>query len=218
MTSGTPTAGTDQSPLGSISPKAVREATGRDWNDWLETLDAAGASEWNHREIVAYLARAHGTATSPWWRQSITVGYERARGKRVLGQTAQAGFEVGVQRTVPITVTEAWLLVTSRPELWLGTGASVVFEEGARYDVPASHAAASATGEVRVVKPEQRVRMTWQPDGWPAAATVQLTLERLRSGKTVIHVHLEKLPDADTREAMRTRWREALDRIAAAAG
>jgi hypothetical protein len=29
--------------------------------------------------------------------------------------------------------------------------------------------------------------------------------------------HLEKLPDADAREAMRKRWREALERIATAA-
>jgi hypothetical protein len=36
------------------------------------------------------------------------------------------------------------------------------------------------------------------------------------SGKTAIHAHLEKLPDADAREAMRKRWREALARIATA--
>ena len=66
------------------------------------------------------------------------------------------------------------------------------------------------------MKPGDRLRMTWQPDGWQAPATLQLALSQSGSGKTAIHAHLEKLPDADTREAMRKRWREALERIATA--
>ena len=58
--------------------------------------------------------------------------------------------------------------------------------------------------------------MTWQPEGWPATATLQLTLSESTSGKTAINAHLEKLPDADAREAMRKRRREALERIATA--
>jgi len=58
--------------------------------------------------------------------------------------------------------------------------------------------------------------MTWQPDGWAAPATLQLTLLESGPGKTAIHVHLEKLPDAEARETMRERWREALERLAAA--
>jgi uncharacterized protein YndB with AHSA1/START domain len=64
---------------------------------------------------------------------------------------------------------------------------------------------------------DQRLRMTWQLEGWSAPATLQLTLLASGSGKTAIHAHLEKLPDADAREAMRERWRRALERIAAAA-
>ena len=202
--------------LGGISSAAVREATGRGWAEWLEALDGAGAAEWDHKRIVAYLERQHPEVASGWWRQSITVGYEQARGKRVLGQTA-AGFQVGVQRSVAATVTEAWDLITSRPELWLGEGASLAFEQGEHYEVPAGGGAAGARGEVRVVKPGDRLRMTWQPEGWPAPATLQLTLSHSPSGKTAIHAHLEKLPDGEAREAMRRHWGEALERIATAA-
>jgi uncharacterized protein YndB with AHSA1/START domain len=195
-----------------ISSEALREATGRDWDDWLETLDTAGAADWTHKEIVDYLGREHAEDTSSWWRQSITVGYEQARGLRVVGETADTGFQVGVQRTVAATVTEAWDLITSRPDLWLGEGASVAFAEGERYEIP------GASGEIRVVKPRDRLRMTWQPEGWPAPATLQFTLAETGSGKTAVQAHLEKLPDGDAREAMRTRWREALERIVAAAG
>jgi uncharacterized protein YndB with AHSA1/START domain len=197
--------------LARISSESVRESTGRGWEEWLETLDAAGALEWEHKEIVAYLEREHGEATTAWWRQSLTVGYEQARGKRVVGETADTGFQVGVQRTVPATAEEAWRLLTTRPELWLGEGASVQLVEGARYEIP------GASGEVRVVKPGDRLRLTWQPESWEAPATLQLTLSETGPGKTAITAHLERLPDAQARDAMRARWRETLDRIAAEA-
>jgi uncharacterized protein YndB with AHSA1/START domain len=198
--------------LDRISSESLREATGRGWDDWLATLDSAGAADWSHKEIVAYLGREHGEDTSSWWRQSITVGYEQARDKRVVGETADTGFQVGVQRTVAATVPEVWDLITARPEVWLGEEAFVAFAEGEHYEIP------GASGEIRVVKPGDRLRMTWQPEEWPAPATLQLTLAETGSGKTAIQAHLEKLPDADAREAMRARWREALERIVAAAG
>jgi uncharacterized protein YndB with AHSA1/START domain len=202
--------------LARISSDSVREATGRGWAEWLEALDAAGAADWSHRRIVAHLEREHPEVGSGWWRQSITVGYEQARGKRAVGETADAGFQVGVQRTVAATAAEAWKLITCRPELWLGEGASVTFDVGERYAVPAGRGAPGASGEVRVVRPAERLRMTWQPEGWPAPATLQLTLAETGPGRTAIHVHLEKLSDAGARDAMRARWREALERVAAA--
>jgi uncharacterized protein YndB with AHSA1/START domain len=195
--------------LDRISSDSVREATGRGWDEWLETLDAAGAAEWSHKEIVAYLQREHGDVTTGWWRQSLSVGYEQARGKRELGETATAGFEVGVRRTVAASVDDVWELLASRPELWLGKGVAV--RKGERYSVP------GASGEIRVVKPGDRVRLTWQPEGWATPATMQLALSRAQSGKTTITAHLEKLPDAEAREAMREHLREALDRVVAAA-
>ena len=203
-------------PAGRVSAAAVREATGRGWDEWFAVLDAAGAAELAHGEIVAHLQREHPEVSS-WWRQSVTVAYERARGKRAVGETG-AGFQVSVQRSVAATVEEAWELLTTRPELWLGQGVSVVFVEGERYEVPAGGGDAGASGEVRVVKPGVRLRMTWRPEGWAAPATLQVTLTATGSGRTAINADLEKLPDAEAREVMRARWRAALDRVAAAAG
>jgi uncharacterized protein YndB with AHSA1/START domain len=164
-----------------------------------------------HGEIVSHLEREHAETSSNWWRQSIAVGYERARGKRAVGQTADVGFQVGVQRTIATSAAEAWDLIVARPELWLGDGARVTFEKGTRYEL------SGASGEIRVVKPRDRLRMTWQPDGWPAPATLQLTLLESASGKTAINAHLEKLPDAEAREAMRAHWRAVLERVVLAA-
>ena len=53
-----------------------------------------------------------------------------------------------------------------------------------------------------MVKPGQRIRMTWQPEGWRKPATLQITLMPKARGVS-FHVHMEKLPDAKAREAMR---------------
>ena len=195
--------------VGTVSGDAVREATGRSWDEWLATLDAAGAADWSHKDIVAYLGREHGESCSSWWRQSVAVTYERARGKRAVGQTA-GGFQVGVQRRVALSPTDTWTLLATRPDLWLGAG--VALEPGRRYQVP------GASGEVRVVKPGDRLRLTWQPGGWTTPATVQLTLLPTGPGKTAVHAQVERLADAGARETARARWREALERLAAAAG
>ncbi len=65
--------------LGRLSSETVREATARGWEEWLEVLDAAGAADWAHGQIVAHLEREHREATTSWWRQSITVGYAGLR-------------------------------------------------------------------------------------------------------------------------------------------
>ena len=200
-----------------ISARTVREATGRDWAAWLEELYAAGAADWEHKQIVAHLERGH-PELSGWWRQSVAVGYERARGRRVPGQTADAGFQIGVRRTVGLPPAEAWELVVGRPDLWLGEGARVAFAPGERYAVPPGNGAPGARGEVRVVRPGDRMRMTWQPDGWPAPAILQITVTPAAAGRATIGLHLEKLADAEAREAMREHWREALGRVADAAG
>jgi uncharacterized protein YndB with AHSA1/START domain len=203
--------------LGRLTSEAVRDGTGREWADWLDLLDAAGGPDWDHRGIIDHLEREH-PEVSAWWRQSLAVGYERARGKRVVGQTADVGFQIGVQRSVEASAGRLWDVLTERPELWLGPGVAVSFEPGQAYDVPPGEGEPGARGEVRVVKPGDRLRMTWQPAGWPVPATVQVTLSPVAPGRTRLQAHLEKLPDAETREAMRERWRAALDRITQAAG
>ncbi len=65
-----------------------------------------------------------------------------------------------------------------------------------------------------MARPGERLRLTWQPEDWAAPATLQLTMHESRPGKTVLGAHLEKLPDAEAREEMRSHWRATLERIA----
>lgn len=211
---------------GKISADRVREATGRDWDGWLGLLDEAGAAGWSHREIVEHLRAAAADSTTGWWRQSIAVEYERARGLRVVGQAA-GGFQVGVSKTVGRSPDEVWDLLAGRTELWLGEGASIELEPGSGFEAP--HAGAvgdpadgpddpgGIVGEVRVAVPGDRLRMTWQPAGWAAPAILQIRITTAASGRTTVTAHMEKLPDEAARKAMRARWRAALADLAAAA-
>jgi uncharacterized protein YdhG (YjbR/CyaY superfamily)/uncharacterized protein YndB with AHSA1/START domain len=195
-----------------VTDSAVKEATGRDWKGWMRALDAAEAGALNHKQLVAHLARE---VESTWWQQSIAVAYEQARGKRVVGETAATGFQVGVVRTLPMSAPEMWERVATQAETWLGAGATLTLEPGAGYEVPKRRGAPGVRGEVRVVKPGQRIRMTWQPDGWKKPATLQLTLVPKTRGVS-FHVHMEKLPDAKAREAMREHWSTVLEGLAKA--
>ncbi|AKJ03778.1 Hypothetical protein AA314_05404 [Archangium gephyra] len=190
-----------------VTDSAVKEATGRDWKGWMRALDAAGAGELNHKQLVAHLARE---VESSWWRQSIAVAYEQARGKRIVGETAAMGFQVGVVRTLPVSAPDLWERIATQPEHWLGAGATLTLEPGAGYEVPKRRGVPGVRGEVRVVKPRQRIRMTWQPEGWRKPATLQLTLVPSKRGVS-LRVHMEKLPDAKAREAMREHWSSVLE-------
>jgi uncharacterized protein YndB with AHSA1/START domain len=137
----------------------------------------------------------------------LTVEYERARGKRAVGQTSGVGFEVGVQRTLPASASALWKVLVTRPGLWLAEGARV--RKGARFDGD------GVRGEIRVVRTRERLRLTWQPEAWKSPATLQVTLLPRGPRSTSLHVHLEKLPSARARTRMRTMWRERTDAIAA---
>lgn len=64
----------------------------------------------------------------------MVVGYEYHHGRRVKGQTADAGFEIGAQKTLPIDQSTAWELIASDESLriWLDASLDEVnFEKGA---------------------------------------------------------------------------------------
>ena len=89
-------------------------ATGRNWDEWIAFLDGLGAAEMDHKEIVA-LTAGPGGLSNGWWQQSVTVGYEQARGLRVIGQTSGADFQIGVQKTLPVPSDVAWALLAEGP-------------------------------------------------------------------------------------------------------
>lgn len=198
----------DKSEL-NVSDEAVRNATGRTWDAWKDTLDTQGGRDRSHEEIVA-IVRENGGVESGWWQQMVTNGYEKLIGRRTTGETQDTGFQIGVQKTVGVPHDRVWQTVTS-PEgvaAWLGEDADVVWEEGRDYALPDG-----STGEVRVVRPGSHLRITWHPQGWPRASTIQVRTIEKGPGKTTISFHQEHLPDEEAREARRAHFKEALKRL-----
>ena len=172
-------------------------------------LDSEGADALPHKQIARLLYDKSYIASS-WWCQMVTVEYERARGKRALGETESAGFEIGVQKTLPLTPEQAWDLLT-QPEgraLWLGAVPSLHWQKHAAYET-----AEGTRGEIRSFTPGKHVRLTWQPPHFSTPSTLQISL--IPSGtKTALRFHQEKLPSAEAREQMRAHWRDVLQKLA----
>ncbi|MCO4771431.1 MAG: hypothetical protein KDA24_15465 [Deltaproteobacteria bacterium] len=75
----------------------VRERTGKTWPEWSKVLDDLGASEMGHSEIAKWV---HTQIDDAWWAQTVTVGYERLRGRREVGQTCEGDFQASRSKTV----------------------------------------------------------------------------------------------------------------------
>lgn len=194
-----------------ISNEAIRKATGRDWAEWFAMLDEAGAESMKHRDIARMLiAQGWIDEKDSWWAQSVTVGYEYARGRRVKGQTADAGFEVGVQRTISTGAAELWHFMMSIDglRLWIGdVDKALTLEVGAAYRTKDG-----TQGEIRSLRQNERIRLTWQPEGWPKPSTLQLYFQD-KGEKTALRLHHEKLLDADHRAEMKEHWQSVLSSI-----
>lgn len=85
-----------------VSLKSIRKATKSGWTDWVELLDAAGAETLPHRDIARLAGAEDGV--SPWWAQQITVGYERIKGLRGIGQRRGGSYDANKSKTLPVTL------------------------------------------------------------------------------------------------------------------
>lgn len=126
-----------------------------------------------------------------------------------VGQTASVGFQIGVRRTLPISRETAWAFLTS-PEglkLWLGDIASG--PEGLQAGRAYTSAEGNA-GEIRIVKPYEQLRLTWQKSGWSKPSTLQIRLLSSTDSKTTISFHQEKLDGSERLVEMKRHWEEVL--------
>lgn len=122
------------------------------------------------------------------------------------GLTKDAGWQLGVRRTVPHPVGQVWgHLLGDGLRSWLGD--ATLGSPGQDYETPQG-----ARGQVRSRTELRRIRLTWQPSHWPHDSTLQVTVVPAATGTTVAF-HQERLHSAQEREEMLDHWREVLDRI-----
>ncbi|HJR15886.1 MAG TPA: hypothetical protein VJ808_03450 [Gemmatimonadales bacterium] len=66
----------------------------------MKALDRAKAYSWPHGQIATYVREKY--RVSSWWSQTVTVGYERIKGLRAIGQRRDGSFEVSKSKTLPV--------------------------------------------------------------------------------------------------------------------
>jgi len=178
----------DYAALAGMSDETVREKTGCDWKRWVEALDYKGAASWSHAEIAAYV---HETfETSGWWAQMVTVGYERIKGLRAIGQRLDGGFEASKSKTVPVPVERLRRAFTDARlrARWLP----------------------GVEPTVRKTTSKKSLRWTWE-DGTP----VVVWFEPKGEAKSQVALAHQKLADRDDVEARKAFWGERLAALAA---
>lgn len=171
--------------LAGMSEDAVHAKTGRTWREWVALLDAAKCAEKPHREIAQYVA---SLGTPDWWSQTVTVGYERIRGLRAIGQRRGGGYEAGKSRTfaVPVsTLYKAFSTARLRAR-WLPDEV-----------------------EVRSSSANKRMRLRMADD-----TVVEITFTEKTPEKSSVAITHTKLPDRAAVDEKKAWWGERFDALA----
>lgn len=174
----------DYAALAGKSDATVKERTGRDWAAWIKFLDARDAATKPHREIAELVA---SVGTSDWWSQTVTVGYERIRGLRDIGQRRGGGYEINKSRTFRVPVSELY-----------GAFANARRRKGWLPDKVA----------VRSPRPNKALRFE-MGDG----TTAVIWFLPKGAGKSAAGVQHVKLPDRATATRMKTWWTERFEAL-----
>ena len=94
-----------------MKERTVKQATGRSKAEWFDITRQADKSQSSHKEIAAFLHETH--AVSSWWAQEITVEFEKKIGRRILGQTQDGLFQIGVSKTIAAPAEKLWTFLQS---------------------------------------------------------------------------------------------------------
>jgi hypothetical protein len=174
-----------EKPVLATSDAAIRERTGRGWEEWFDLLDDWGAPDQPHREIARWVAEQLEIEPLAWNAQAVTVSYERARGLRAVGERAD-GFAVTVSKTIAVALERLYegFFDESLRAAWLPDGRL----------------------QERTATPPKSARFDW------GEGPTRVHVSFLAKGDTKSTVALEhrRLADAEEAERMKAYWRERL--------
>jgi hypothetical protein len=167
-------------PALTVSDEVIRRRTGRGWEEWFDLLDDWGAIAKPHAEIARWLQSEQ--EIDGWSSQSVTVSYERARGRRAVGEHAD-GFAITAQKTVSVPVEQLYdaFVDPSLRTQWLPDG---------------------ELRERTATRPKS-ARFDWRNDG----TRVVVGFEAKGEAKSVVALEHARLPDAAEAERMKAFWR-----------
>ena len=173
--------------LAGMRDAAVSEKTGRSWAQWVAALDASGAWQWTHRDIARHVGDTYDEV-SAWWAQTITVGYERIRGLRDVGQRRGGGYDANKTRTYPVDVSTLYRMFADarRRRRWLTEGFT----------------------KIRTSRVDTSIRADWE-DG----TRVHFFFTAKGPSKSSVSIQHTMLPDKTSAEVARQAWHARLDTL-----
>lgn len=194
-----------------VSAASVKKHTGKDWRGWFTILEKRGAGGWEHRELVAYLAREH--KLTPWWQQMVAVGFEIYTGRRIEGRNLKGTWSATISKAMWRPAREVWnfMMGAEGLPLWLEPLDGFRLVKGATFEI-----AGGVFGEVRGFLTPRRLRLRLQDTEQPRPWTLQLWVIDRPGGRSIIVFTPEGLASARERLRQRERWRAACERLAAA--
>jgi hypothetical protein len=164
----------------------VQKATGKNWSQWFAILDKSGARKMTHQEIVQLLSAKHKVRS--WWRQMVTVEYERARGLREKYETA-SGFHAGRSITLGVPIGKVF-------DAWQDSSARRRWLKDPHFTV-------------RKANVNKSMRITWG-DG---STNVETMFYSKGPKKSLLTVDVTKLPSAKAVEHWKSYWGDALGKL-----
>jgi uncharacterized protein YndB with AHSA1/START domain len=172
-------------PTLATSDDAIRDRTGRGWEEWFDLLDDWGAADRPHREIARWVAEQQGVDPLAWGAQAVTFSYERTRGLRAAGEHAD-GFAITATKTVAVPVDRL-------------------------YDAFVDEALRAQW----LPEDELRVRTATKPKSarfdWGEGDTrVNVTFIAKGEAKSTAALQHARLPDAQEAERMKAFWRDGV--------
>ena len=173
----------DYAKLAGRSDAIIKERTGCTWERWVKALDYAQAYTWTHREIAKHVHEKYNVPG--WWAQSVTVGYERIKGLRAVGQRRDGSFEASKSKTLAVPLARLY---------------------GAFHD-PRTRARwlPGVDLKVRTATREKSMRITW-----PDQTSVEVGFLGKGSAKSQVALQHVKLPDQATATRMKAYLAERL--------
>ena len=177
----------DYAKLAGMSDDSVRAKTGKTWKQWTRELDDLGGTSMEHRAIADHVHENFDV--SGWWAQTVTVGYERIRGLREVGQRRGGGYDVNKSKTIaaPVdTLFDAFATDEVRVR-WLP-------------DVEI---------EIRKATRGKSMRITWE-DGTP----VEAYFTAKGDAKSAVSIQHRKQRTKEDAERLKSYWAERLGALA----
>jgi uncharacterized protein YndB with AHSA1/START domain len=125
-----------------------------------------------------------------------------------VGKTADAGYQIGVRRTLAAPEERVWAVLLSPEGLRIWLGGVAVLEAGASFAFPDG-----TCGQIRVYKPWSHLRLTWHHPTLQSPSVVQVRVIPARTG-TTLSFHQEQLAGPSVRAEMKAHWEEVVRRLA----